>query len=257
VLSLLLTLLLGCGGSQKESEDLKIKIPTKWIEKLRKFDYTEKNIIALSKEFEEFIKPKMLEYDTFDIPIFNPVFVDLDGDSEEELLLLMGTEYTPILTVFKKINRNWYLIFVEHFMEFYIAPELQIANNYSRNGKKTIVPSIKFSVSEIGYDDKGEINTLTITDNKNIVRYKLGTNIQQPQTTQNTEYEDNLILAMQCVKEANTIDELQKVWGEWSFYRNDKRFKDEVTKRKVYEGNYENRQQEEEHTPCTIREFDD
>jgi len=130
VLPLLLTLLLGCGGLQKESEDLGVKVPTKWIEKLRKFDYTEKSVIALTKEFEAFTK---LEIDTFAPPIFNPVFVDLDGDSEEELLLLMGTKYTPILTVFKKINRNWYLIFLEHFMEFYIAPELQIANNYSPN----------------------------------------------------------------------------------------------------------------------------
>jgi hypothetical protein len=138
VFLLLIILLFGCTGSQKDTNetDLKIKIPTKWIEKLRKYDYKENNV-ALLKEFEEFIKPNILTNNHGKDKLqarLNPMFVDLDNDAEEELILLMGwTNYEPTLTVFKKINCSWYLIFMEDFMEFYDEPELQISNNYSPN----------------------------------------------------------------------------------------------------------------------------
>ncbi len=139
---ILLLLILTCGKtlSQTESADknVKIKVPKEWIDKLRKYDYKEKNNVLLLNQFERFIKPDSLvglkEYPHENGGILNPIFVNLDNDPNEELIGLFGwSENYPTLAVFKFIDNSWYLLYLEPFYMFYNEPELQVVNNFSAN----------------------------------------------------------------------------------------------------------------------------
>ncbi|TWI95958.1 hypothetical protein JN11_04233 [Mucilaginibacter frigoritolerans] len=115
------------------------KIPDSWIKKATQFTYKKPDTTLLS-EFAKFIKP-----DTLNNPhamhvdpdygfVFNIVRADLDGDGNDELLCLQGWDVSsPSLCVFKQVNNNWYLIYMEEIDTFYNSPTLYIANNYSRN----------------------------------------------------------------------------------------------------------------------------
>jgi hypothetical protein len=122
----------------QEQETKKIKIPNEWIKKLTTYDYKSNNS-QLIKDFEIFIKPDTLVLPHYknqkeDNGILNPITVNLDNDEQDEIIALIGwTEYDPMLTVFKKIDENWYLIFTQTFHVYYSSPELIVANVPSKN----------------------------------------------------------------------------------------------------------------------------
>jgi hypothetical protein len=115
------------------------KIPDSWIKRATQFTYTKPDT-ALISEFAKLIKPDTLfnprtTYVDQDYGfIFNSVFVDLDGDGQDELLCLQGWDvYHPYLCVFKQANNSWYLIYMEGINTFYSSPTLYVANNYTKN----------------------------------------------------------------------------------------------------------------------------
>jgi hypothetical protein len=139
IIAFLLTMSFGQAFSQTEMNDhnVRIKVPTDWIEKLRRYDYSGDNT-SLLKQFESIIKPDTLPcsfaYSHDNGGIFSPMFVNLDEDLIEELTLLLGwSENDPSLAVFKKIEGSWYMIYFEPFYMFYRPPELQVANCFSAN----------------------------------------------------------------------------------------------------------------------------
>lgn len=134
---------------------------------------------------------------------------------------------------FKRAGFKWQ-IGSELYSSPFIWINLSASELIDRNGKKTLNPRVKFTVSEIGYNDKREINKLSIVDNNGELRYEIGKKVKQPDPNAEKmeNYKTNLVRALQYVKEATTTQELEKVWNDWTFYRNDKVFKAEVIKRK-------------------------
>lgn len=119
--------------------NVKIKIPSAWIEKIRHYNYSSNNKELIS-EFESYIKPDTLanphaQHVNEDYGrILNEAFVNLDGKPGEELIGLIGWDVTcPYLTVFKQEQGNWYLIYLEEIDTFYESPSLCIANCFSPN----------------------------------------------------------------------------------------------------------------------------
>lgn len=125
-------------GTHKDY-NVKIKIPSTWIEKIRRYNYTSNREILI-REFERFIKPDSMvnphaEHNAEDYGrVLNPMFVDLDGEPGEELICLLGWDVTcPYLSVFKKLQDGWYLLYLESFDMFYSDPDFYVASSYSKN----------------------------------------------------------------------------------------------------------------------------
>lgn len=122
----------------KDDFNVNIKIPSNWIEKVRHYNYNQDNA-ALLKEFENIAKPLFVtdgqeQTDKEREGILNPMFTNLDGESENELICLMGwSEEYPSIGVFKEIQGDWYLLYLEPFYMFYAMPEFAVTNNYSKN----------------------------------------------------------------------------------------------------------------------------
>jgi len=142
-------LCLGCKHPQSnkpvkiagDSTHFMLKVPSQWIEELRHRDY-QKNSKNLLREFDSFVKPDKLfvpdyyykDGDTTRDGLLNPIFANLDGESNDEMVCLMGWDETyPSIAVFKEISGDWYLLYKEPFYMFYTEPELSIANNFSKN----------------------------------------------------------------------------------------------------------------------------
>lgn len=72
--------------------------------------------------------------------------------------------------------------------ELYTAPFIWVALNEgeyaAEGGKPKMKSSVKFSVKDIGYNERREIISLTIIDNKGVERYKMGA---QPKSTKKAE----------------------------------------------------------------------
>ena len=126
------------GHKDTANYNVRIKIPSAWIEKVRRYDYKGDN--GLFGDFEKFIAPRSLKSNnvTEDGPdiarVFNPIFANLDGAATDELICFMGTDETsPYLTVFKKISGSWYLLYLEEIDTFYDIPAVSIAGNFSKN----------------------------------------------------------------------------------------------------------------------------
>ena len=113
--------------------------------------------------------------------------------------------------------------------ELYTAPFVWISLNNSelteRNGKKAIKPSVRFRVSEIGYNNKREISELTIVDQAGTKRFELGKQIKQTQNIQKEEMSDDLILAISEMNRAKTVEEVKVVWNAWKHFQADEAFK--------------------------------
>lgn len=138
---ILIFFLLICGEVFSQTiysdRNVKIKVPTEWIDKLRFYDYKQDNSTII-QQFESFISPDSLvgskAFPNIGLSILNPMFVNLDNDANHELIGLFGwSEEEPTLAVFKMIGNDWYLIYFEPFYMFYTSSELQVANNYSTN----------------------------------------------------------------------------------------------------------------------------
>lgn len=122
-----------------DNYNVRIKIPDAWIEKVRRFNYS-RNTQPIIREFESFIKP-----DTIHNPhsqhidegygrVLNPMFIDLDGIPGEEMICLIGWDVSsPYLGVFKQINSQWYLLYLENIWVFNAGTELSVANNFAAN----------------------------------------------------------------------------------------------------------------------------
>lgn len=115
------------------------KIPDSWIEKARHYNY-KKSDTAFISEFAALVKPDTLsnpekgDRDATYNSIFNIIAADLDGDETDELICLQGWDvYLPYLCVFKHVNDNWYLIYMENVNTFYESPTLYVAGNFSKN----------------------------------------------------------------------------------------------------------------------------
>lgn len=123
---------------------VRIKIPSDWVERVKKYDYKQNNS-SLLLDFDSYIKP--LTLDTASSHkwgnlgtsksrggFLNPMFVDLDDEYSQELICLMGwDEDMPSIGVFKKIKGSWYLLYLEPFYMWYDMPEMYVANTFSRN----------------------------------------------------------------------------------------------------------------------------
>jgi hypothetical protein len=124
----------------KKDYNTNIKIPSAWIEKIRHYDYKQNNA-PLLREFDSFIKPHSLSVPDYEKDIdkskpgiLNPVFVNLDGDTNDELVSIIGwDENYPSMAVFKKTGTDWHLLYLEDFYMFYSMPDLYVANSFSRN----------------------------------------------------------------------------------------------------------------------------
>ncbi len=120
-----------------QNNNLKIKIPTEWIEKIRYYN-TKQNKEALLTDFERFIKPLTL-YKTEYKPIvgqelINPLFANLDSEPGDELICLLGWDFeNPSVAVFKKIGENWFLLYMQHYRMKYQMPDIAVADNGSKN----------------------------------------------------------------------------------------------------------------------------
>jgi hypothetical protein len=159
VILLLLLFFLGCGHRNNSTPpgknvyrdtnrhndyNVRIAIPSAWIEKVRHFDYKQSSAKLLLHEFEKLTKPDSLFIPTYNddekgvdkkkTGLLNPMFVNLDQDNGNELICLMGWsgEY-PSMAVFKNIGGNWYLLYLEEFYMFYSGPELYTTNSFSAN----------------------------------------------------------------------------------------------------------------------------
>ncbi|QEC79270.1 hypothetical protein [Mucilaginibacter ginsenosidivorax] len=129
--------------SRHDDYNVKIAIPTAWIEKVRHFDYKHRHANLLLREFEKYTKPDSLlkikdEGDVDSVrrgmALLNPLFINLDQEPGEELVCLMGWDASyPSMAVFKNIAGNWYLVYLEEFYMFYSGPELYVSNSFSPN----------------------------------------------------------------------------------------------------------------------------
>ena len=119
--------------------NVNIKIPSSWIDKLRNFNYTN-NDSTLLHQFESFLAPDTLvnphaqHVDPSYGRVLDPMFVNLDSGTGNELITLLGWDVTsPYLCVFKEKQGSWYLIYMEEIDTFYGSPTLAVANCFSKN----------------------------------------------------------------------------------------------------------------------------
>lgn len=161
---------------------------------------------------------------------------------------------------FKRACFNWGI-----GRELYTAPFTYVtiseSERYESGGKFKAHPSLKFSVKTIDYTEqegKRTISKLEIIDNKGVVRYSLGMNTQPkaqvqkgqakaqaqpttppqpsaPTSCNSPAIEDdmNLVIAIDEVKRAQSVDNLKEVWERWkTTYALNNRFVHEVNARK-------------------------
>ncbi|SDF22311.1 hypothetical protein SAMN05216464_114130 [Mucilaginibacter pineti] len=119
--------------------NVRIKVSNRWIEKIRRFDYS-RNTKGLLHEFEGFIKPDTMinpgghHIDEDYGRVLNPMFINLDGEPGEELICLLAWDVgSPYLGLFKQLKGQWYLLYLEDIWMFNEGTELSVANNFSKN----------------------------------------------------------------------------------------------------------------------------
>jgi hypothetical protein len=149
LVSLLLLTIYGCNHhdnsnvySNKHKPDdytVKIHVPDKWINELRRFNYTRDDSTQL-RDFDNIIKPDgptnphAQHVDPGYGRVFNAMSVDLDSDGNDEIICLLGWDiYFPALCVFKQEEGEWFLIYMEEIETAYASPTLYAANNFSKN----------------------------------------------------------------------------------------------------------------------------
>ncbi|PJJ80399.1 hypothetical protein [Mucilaginibacter auburnensis] len=126
--------------NDKHDFRLDVKIPSTWIEKVRRYNYKQNNASIL-KELEAIIKPRVIyipaheeNLDKNKPGLLNPIFTDLDGEPGEEMICTLGwDENYPSMAVFKKKADSWHLIYMEDYYMFYSQPDMYIVNNFSKN----------------------------------------------------------------------------------------------------------------------------
>ncbi len=116
------------------------EIPASWIEKLQKYDYkTSAN--DLVREFQTYIAPDSLHEVQLEA-LLSHVFVNVDADTQEELLLFIGGEDRlrasfPHFFVIKKIKKRWYVLYKEEVYEDWHNPPnasgIKVAEDSAQN----------------------------------------------------------------------------------------------------------------------------
>jgi hypothetical protein len=133
-------------SENKDGYNVKIIMPIQWINKVFEFDYSNDSN-NLASEFAEIISiynmidetnttQHNLYRDEDTMPWYiNCMITDIDEEPGPEITAIFGLplETYQALLVFKKIGKNWYLLYYEPFYMHYNPPELYIANNYSPN----------------------------------------------------------------------------------------------------------------------------
>ena len=110
-----------------------IKVSERWIKELKDFDFNRTpNSLVLDFEQETSIKLKKFTHTAF----LNFLFVNLDSDENNEILLYIGGENTYIETEFcvlKQIDKQWYIIYHNHVWLHNDYPVLNVFADYSPN----------------------------------------------------------------------------------------------------------------------------
>lgn len=121
--------------------------------------------------------------------------------------------------------------------ELYTSPKIFITLGDSemvqKGGKWTVSPRVSFTVAEIGYDENRIINALTIVDGDGVVRYKLGQAVEnKAKSDGDNEFNENLTAyILPALEQANTEDEVRRVWDEYTAYQDKDIFRKVVSKR--------------------------
>lgn len=137
---------------------------------------------------------------------------------------------------YKRACFNWGL-----GRELYTAPTIVIKNLtkdelVEKGGKVQVSPRCVFTVSEIGYDDARNIDALTIVDGNGKVRYKIGQVQSEPKADQADGEEigiDELFeaYAMPAIRQAQTKEELTRIWNDFPRLQSEGRFSEALNLR--------------------------
>lgn len=124
--------------------------------------------------------------------------------------------------------------------ELYTAPKIFVTLNSGEwdevQGKAKLKAKTIFVVTEIGYDEKRNINKLTIVDKDGKVRYQSGDAKGQSKRKSDDE-EDEFSMNMKAyiepaLKQANDEDAVRQVWDSYPAYQKNQVFIDAVLNRK-------------------------
>jgi hypothetical protein len=123
--------------------------------------------------------------------------------------------------------------------ELYTAPKIFVTLNKGEwdevQGKAKLKAKTIFTVTELGYDEKRNINRLVIVDRDGVIRYKLGEAQSQPMRKSDDE-EDEFALNMKAyiepaLKQANDESGVKQVWDDYPAYQKVQAFISAVTNR--------------------------
>ncbi len=105
-------------------------VPDVWIEQVANFDYVSESL-PIVEEFERLLGQNSLG-DRAGEGYLGQLFVNLDDDQQSELLLIIGwSYYATKFCVFKQIDEQWRLLYIEDVHEHYQEPSFSVANNRS------------------------------------------------------------------------------------------------------------------------------
>ena len=135
---------------------------------------------------------------------------------------------------FKRACFNWGI-----GRELYTAPRIFVTLASSEvtetQGKVRVSPKVSFKVANIGYDEKRNINALTIVDGTGAVRYELGK--QTPKAAPkaapkaNDELADLFDSARAYIEQATRRDDLKKIHQDYPQLKAYRPFIDALNKR--------------------------
>lgn len=125
--------------------------------------------------------------------------------------------------------------------ELYTAPKIFIWLNqnewYDANGKAKVSNKCVFTVTELGYDDKRNINRLVIVDKDGVIRYSLGQSEskkieKQADNDEQNDFATNMNgFILPALQQANDEQSVKRVWDDWQNYQNVPEFVAAVTNR--------------------------
>lgn len=126
--------------------------------------------------------------------------------------------------------------------ELYTAPKIfiNLKNDEWReeNGKVKIKANVVFTVAEIGYDNKRNIDKLVIVDKNGEVRYKMG-GVQTTSAPKRAQEDDTPTIdeqyayALPAIEQCNDEASLRKIWDGYPDLQREQRFIDAVNARKT------------------------
>ncbi|MDP4227912.1 MAG: hypothetical protein Q8910_16230 [Bacteroidota bacterium] len=114
------------------SQNYGIKVSDKFVSEIKAYNYktNPQDIIA---EYYKYLFPDSI-LECSKNGILTPIEINLDSDSENEIVSIFGWDETKTnFGVFKKINNIWYLVYAEDINMFYTPPELSFINTPSKN----------------------------------------------------------------------------------------------------------------------------